>query len=138
MSRWWQLLARLGRAVLEVAASEVSTLIDELRDSGREMVGVLFLFLAALGLGLLGVGFVAQGLVGVLGGYLPRWVVEGSIGIVLIGGGALLWQWGKRKLARVEAPQATVQRRWQEHDGWWRENVLRSSDGVEEPDDEVS
>ena len=138
MSRWWELLARLGRAVLEVAASEVSTLIDELRGSGREVAGALFLLLAALGLGLLGLGFAAQGLVGALGRYLPEWVVEGSMGVALFGGGALLWRWGKRKLARVEPPLATVKRRWREHDEWFREDVLLSPDGAEEPDDEIS
>lgn len=138
MSRWWELLARLGRAVLEVAASEVSTLIDELRGSGREMARALFLFLAALGFGLLGLGFAALGLVGALGMYFPEWVVEGLMGVALISGGALLWQWGKRKLARVEPPLATAKRRWQEHDEWWREKILLSSEGAEEPDDEIS
>jgi len=134
--RWWELLTRLGRASLEVVAAELSTLVDELRVSGRSLVGALFLFLAALGLGILGLGFAVQGLVAVLALYFPEWAAAGVVGAALMGGGAVFWYVGRRKLARLEPPLGTVKRRWQEHDDWWQEKVAGPMESTEEPDND--
>jgi hypothetical protein len=121
---------------LEVVAAELSTLVDELRVSGRSLVGASFLFLAALGLGILGLGFAAQGVVAVLAIYFPEWAAAGMVGVALMGGGAVFWYVGRRRLARLEPPLATVKRRLQEHDDWWQEKVAGPMESTEEPDND--
>lgn len=110
----------LGAGLADLVAAEIAALRADLRASARRagtggvlvLVGALLLLGAVAALAL--AGFEALVLV------LPRWAAALAIagGLALVGLIVLIV--GRGQLRRVESPVSTLQRRVENHRGWWR------------------
>ena len=125
MRRWWQPLAALGRATLDVVVAEIEVLRDELRGSARQLGIALLCVLVAVHVASLGLGFTVLALTRFLSQSIPDWLAALIPGLALILLGVLLALWAKKKVSGLEGPAEMVIRRWREQDDWWRRDILQ-------------
>ena len=128
LRRWWQRLAALGRAMLDVVVAEIDVLRDELRGSARQLAISLIGLLVAVHVASLGLGFTVLALTRLLSRWMSGWLAALIPGLALILVGVALALWAKNKVAGLEGPAETVIRRWREQDDWWRRDVLQEPD----------
>lgn len=136
---WAQRLREIGEAFLGVVRAEVAELAADLGRSGRALVKVLALVAAAAGIAFWTVGLMLYFAVELLALVLPRWGAVGSVlGLFLVISLVLLLM-ARRRLATIESPAATVQRRLGDHRRWWSERIAadREAPGSDEPVDDA-
>ncbi len=126
--RWWQPLAALGRATLDVVVAEIEVLRNELRGGARQLGIALLGVLVAVHVASLGLGFTVLALTRFLSQSIPDWLAALIPGLALILAGVLLALWAKKKVSGLEGPAEMVIRRWREQDDWWRRNILQDPD----------
>ncbi len=118
---WGSSLQAVGHAAGDLLRAELEALADDLRRTGRRLGGALLLLAGALFTLFWVLGLALYVAIEVVHRWLPRWaaaaVVLGVALLVLAALAALGWQ----RLRRLEAPTATVRRRWRSHRRWWHE-----------------
>lgn len=135
MSRWLELLRRLGEDLLDWAAAEVAAVGDDLRSSGREAVKAGVLLLVAVALALIAWAILTFALVGALALVMPLWVAAAAVGAIYAVVAAMLGFAARRRMRRIESPSDTVKRHWRDQSRWLRERVLAlpGEEGSDEP-----
>lgn len=138
MSRWWELLARLGQAVLDVVTAELVAVLDEISGTGRKLSISLLILAVALGLAFMGLGLLVVALVLFLSLHMPPSVAALTLGLGIILLAGLVGWWGRSRWRSLETPLDTVRRRWEDQSDWWRLQVLSApAEEEEEPEDEL-
>ncbi len=121
--RWRETLRGFSHASLELLRAEAEALGGDLARSGRRLVGVVVLAVAAAAVLFWAVGALLSFGILLLGRWLPLWgaalAVFGALTLIGLALAGLGW-W---RLRRIETPAATVRRRAGEHAEWWRRNV---------------
>ena len=134
MGRLRRKIRDLGRAGLDLVASEIDALLADLGASGRGLLKALLFFAVATAVAFWAVGVLIYVLVQVAALWLPLWAAAGVVFLLLLFLAWLLYRIGRRVLARLETPVATVRRHVRDHVDWWQDEIL--PDGRRLPGDE--
>lgn len=134
---WGQRMRAIGEAFLGVVRAEIAELVADLGRSGRALVRALGLLAAAAGIAFWTLGLFLYFAVELLALKLPRW---GAVGVVLalfVIASVVLGVLARRRLATIETPAATLQRRLGDSQRWWSERVAVDAEPAPaEADDE--
>ena len=122
-SRVSEVLAPLSEAALDLMRAEYGVVSSELRKSGRSLVRALLLLLIGLFALFWAVGAAALVLLEVGSLWLPRWGAALAVVTLFLVVGGLFAALARRRLRRIEWPDATVRRRLTEHREWWDRRV---------------
>jgi hypothetical protein len=127
MSRWLELLRRLGEGLLDLLSAELGELSGELRNSRAEFVRAAGLWFVAAGLFLISGGLLTLSLVWWLAQLLGHpWLSALLVAVVYAAIGLAVATVARRRMRAIETPFETAQRRWQDQAGWFQERVLGS------------
>jgi len=123
-SSWWRLVQSLGDAAIDLVGAEIAAVRSDLEASSRRLGRGLGLLAIAAALLFWAVGLLSLAAIEILALWWPRWasvLIVATVFLVLV---AILARWGSHVLGELEGPAATVRRRWDEHQEWWRERIL--------------
>jgi len=136
---WAQRVHEIGDAFLGVVRAEVAELSADLGRSGRALVKALALVAAAAGIAFWTIGLTLYFAVELLALVLPRWGAVGSVLALFLVISLVLLLVARRRLATIESPAATVQRRLSDHRRWWSERIAADRETAEsaEPVDDA-
>jgi hypothetical protein len=124
LNKWIELLADVGRAVLELLEAEAKALQEELAVSGRSYLRVLLLFAVTAAVLFWAGGALTFFLVALVALWLPLWGAALSVGGGLILVGLAVAGVGWWKLRHTERPDGVFRRRFDEHVAWFRTRLL--------------
>lgn len=125
MSRGWtELLRSLGDSLVGVAGAEAEALKGDLRDSGRQVVGVVVLAAVAAFFFFWVVGALGFVLFQILSLWLPRWGAAAIVLAIFLILASILALVARQRARSIELPVDTVRRRWDDHRDWWQSQVL--------------
>ncbi len=130
---WKERVREIGEAFLALVRAELAAVAADLGRSGRALVRALVLVAIAFGVGFWTLGLLLYFGIELLALVLPRW---GAVGIVLAVFVVLtlgLVLAARSRFGAVESPGATLQRRLEANQRWWREKVV----GPDEKDEEI-
>jgi len=121
---WAELIRSLGEALLEVFRAELGALEGDLKGSAKLLGRALLLAALAAAILFWTLGAMTLAAIELMALWLPRWgatlAVTGILLLIVVGIAA----WAESTFRRIEPPGDTVRRRWDEHQVWWRVNVL--------------
>lgn len=123
VGNWTRRAREVGEAFLGVVRAELAELAADLGRSGRALVRALALVAAAAGIAFWTAGLLLYFGIELLALVLPRWGAVGSVLGVFVLITLILLLVARRRLAAIESPAATVERRLGEHQRWWRERI---------------
>jgi len=128
---WSRRVRAVGDAFLGVARAEIAELVGDLSRSGRALVRALTLLAAAAGIAFWTVGLALYFAIELLALVLPRWGAVGAVLALFVLISLVLGVAARRRLAAIETPAATIERRLADSQRWWRERV--AADEPREP-----
>lgn len=122
--RWFDLLAPVGQAGLDLLRAEYGVVSSEIKVSARVLVKSLLLLLTGLFALFWAIGALALLLLEVGALWLPRWAAAASVLGVFVLVGLTLAAIARKRLRTVDAPNRMVRRRLDEHRDWWEERIV--------------
>lgn len=120
---WGGRIRDVGEAFLAVVRAEIAALAGDLGRSGRALLRVLLLALAAAGVLFWTIGLLVYFAIELLARTLPRWGAVGIVLAVYLLLLVILLGIVRRRLRAIEPPDVTIRRRMEENRRWWRERV---------------
>jgi len=132
---WGGRIRDVGEAFLAVVRAEIAALAGDLGRSGRALLRVLLVALAAAGVLFWTIGLLVYFAIELLARTLPRWGAVGIVLAVYLLLLVILLGIVRRRLRAIEPPDVTIRRRMEESRRWWSERV--APDDPSEPADRI-
>jgi hypothetical protein len=120
---WIDAFRQVGLSFADLARAELAALAEDLGRSGGALVRALLVAAIAGAFAFWTLGLLVYLAIELLTLVLPRWGAASVVaGVFLIATAALAFV-VRRRLAAIEPPAATVQRRLEDSRRWWRSRV---------------
>ena len=125
--------AELGAAYFAVLRAEIQATMQDLGESGRSLRRAALLFTVALALGFWTVGLLVYFLIEMLTLWLPRWGAVGVVFGLFVLGTVVFAATCVARARRIEAPTATLERRFRDHADWWQTRIAGEGVAADRP-----